>query len=188
MATRSKRVRWIVLVVLALVVAGVGAAVVLSQPELSDARDRVDARWTPLRAPLIARYEALDGVSTAVTDAGAGERAVTKDLDAALARWSDLALQGDNHNDPAAEATSAGELESLARRMRANIAASDRLNTNEGVQVAIGAFDQSVPPPAAVTAYNRAARAYEDQRTGVIRAIVAGILGYESRPQLVLGP
>jgi len=188
MATRHRRVRWIVLVVLVLVAAGAAAAIVLSQPELSDARDRVDARWTPLRAPLAARYEALAGVTTAVTDAGGGDRAVTKELDAALQRWSRLALQGDNHNDPAAEVAVAGELESLARRMRANVAASDRLGSNEAVQVAIGAFDQAVPPPAAVTAYNRAARVYEDERDGIVRALVARVLGYESRPQLVLGP
>jgi hypothetical protein len=177
-----------VLVVLVIVVAGAAAAVVLSQPELSEARDRVDARWTPLRAPLDARYEALDGVAVALTEAGAGDRAFTQDLEAALERWSELALQGDAHNDPAAEAAAAGALESLARRMRANVAASDRLNTNEALQVAIGSFDQAIAPPPAVTAYNRAARAYEDERTGLVRGLVAGILGYESRPQLILGP
>src|SRR5438067_2422450 len=103
----SRRVRRIVLVVVALVIAGAVAAVLLVRPHLQSARDDVDAHWTPLRAPLATRYTALGGVVQALHAAGATDRAVTKDLDAALARWSKLALHGAAHTDAGVEATTA---------------------------------------------------------------------------------
>jgi hypothetical protein len=51
---------------------------------------------------------------------------------------------------------------------------------------AIAAFQGTVPPPPAVTAYNRAVRGYEDERNGLLRGPVASLFGYDSRPQLVL--
>jgi hypothetical protein len=186
--TTARRVRWLVVVAVVLLVAGGVAAVVLVQPDLSDARDRVDARWTPLRAPLAARYTALGGVAQTLTDAGAGERAVTKDLDAALARWSKLALRGDSHTDAGVEAATANELEALARRMRANVLASDKLKANAALTDAIAKYDQTIAPAPAIVAYNRSVQAYEDQREGAIHGFVARILGYDGRAQLVFGP
>ena len=186
MARRARRTRWIVLLVVALVLGGAVAAVVLSQPDLADARDRVDDTWTPLRSPLDSRYDALAVVQQALTEAGAADRAVTQDLAAKLERWSSLAAKDDA--DPGAEVQTADELESLARRVRANVFASDRLRSNPTLAAAIAAFDQAIPPEPAVKAYNRAARRYEDERTGTIRSIVAGVLGFDARAQLVLGP
>jgi len=182
-----RRLRWILLVLVLLMVGGVVAAALLVRPDLVDARDRVDATWAPLRDPLATRYEALGGVATALTTAGAGDRAATKDLSAELARWQAFALRGPKHTDPGAEATTADELEALARRARANVAASGRLSGDPGIAAAFAAFDQAVVAPGAVKAYNRAVRAYEGARTGTIKALVAGALGYDARPVLVLG-
>jgi len=181
-----RRLRWILLLVVALVVAVVAAGAFLVRPGLEDSRDRVDARWTPLRPSLIARYEALGGVETAL-DAVAADRAVAKDLAAQLERWDELALNGPQHTDAGAEAIVANELEALARRVRANILASPRLGNDPALQEAMVAFDQAVVPPAAVDAYNRAVRAYEDERSGFFEGIVASVLGYETRPVLILG-
>jgi len=184
----GRRVRWLVIGAAALAIAGAVAAVVLIEPDLSDARDRVDHRWTPLREPLDARYQALGGVATALHDAGEGDRAVTTDLDSVLARWSKLALRGPTHTDPAREAATANELEALARRVRANIAGSDRLTANTALGAAMGAFDQAVPPaPRAIEAYNRAVRQYEHERSGTINRLVAAALGYDARTLLVVG-
>jgi hypothetical protein len=183
----SRRVRWLIVIALVLVVAGAIAAVLTVQPKLSDARDRVDARWSTLRSPLLARYSALDGVSKSLKDAGEGNRSVTKDLDAALARWSKLALRGAEHTDPGVEASTANELEALARRVRANIVASDRLKTNTALGTALGTFDQSVVSPPDVKAYNAAVRHYEDEREGAIHHLVATILGDKERAQLFVG-
>ena len=179
-----RRVRLLVIVAVVAILAVVAAGVLIS-PKIGDARDRVDARWTPLRPSLAARYEALAAVAAVMHDAGAAERAVTEDLDAALARWSPLALKGPIHTNPAREARVANELEALARRLRANINGSDRLNVNEAVQTALGAFDLAVVAPPTIAAYNRAVRRYEQERSGTVNGLVASIFGYEARPLAV---
>lgn len=181
-----RRFRWILLLVVALVVAAVAAAAFLVRPGLEDGRDRVDARWTPLRPELIARYQALDGVATALATV-APDRTVTTDLQAELERWEEFALRGPRHTDPGGEAVVVNDLEALARRVRANIAGSARLANDEALMLAMAGFDQAVVTPATVEAYNRAVRSYEDERSGFFEGIVAGALGYDSRPVLILG-
>lgn len=181
-----RRFRWIVVLLVAVLVAAIVAALVLVRPDLDDGRDRVDAAWVPLRPPLIARYDALRGVATALAEAGASERSVTADLAAALDRWERSALRGPRHTDPGAEATTANELEGLARRVRANLIVSTRLQGNQPLLDAMAGFDQAVVAPANVRAYNRAARAYEDDRSGFPNRLVADVLGYDPRAMLVI--
>jgi hypothetical protein len=174
------------LVLVVLLIAAVIAAGALMTPDLSDARDRVDARWTPLREPLDARYQALAALSAALHDAGAGERAVVVEIDAVFVRWQDLLVIGPSRADAAREATTANELESLARRVRANIAGSDRLSANEAVLAAVTAFDLTPPAAPIIDAYNRAVRRYERERSGSVKRLLASLLGYESRPVLLV--
>ena len=147
----------------------------------------MDARWSAIRPPLLARYTALGGVAQALKDAGESNRSVTKDLDAALARWSKLALQGAQHTDPGVEASTANELEALARRVRANVT---RVRSPEDQRRARDRT-RSVRPerrsPPDVKAYNAAVRRYEDEREGAIHHLVASVLGYETRAELVVG-
>jgi hypothetical protein len=183
----ARRGRWFVLAVVVLVAVGAAAAWFTVRPDLDTARDRVDAAWTPLRAPLAARYAALGGVAKALTDGGAGDRAVTKDLDAELARWNKLALLGPRHTDAAQEATIANGLEALARRLRANVNASVKLSSNTAITNALLAYDQAVVSIPEVKLYNHAVHAYEDERSGTLHRLVADLLGYDARPVLVLG-
>ena len=182
-----RRFRWIVLLVVALLFAAIVAALLLVRPGLEDGRDRVDARWTPLRPPLIARYDALGGVASSLADAGAGDRAFTTDLQRELGRWRRFALRGPQHTDAATEVSLANGLEELARRVRANMIASEKLRTNEALKSAVEAYDQAIVPEPAVQAYNRAVRAYEGDRSGFFEHLVAGALGYDSRAVLVTG-
>ena len=182
-----RRLRWIVPLLLVVVAASAAAAYLFVQPDLSDGRDRVDAAWLPLRAPLTVRYEALGVLAQALVDAGAADRAVTKDLTATLRRWNRLLLRGPTHTDPGTEAVIANDLEALGRRTRANIAGSARLNTNEAVQAALGAFDLAVVPEPLVGAYNRAVRDYQDARSGTIASLVAKVLTFDPRPVLQVG-
>jgi hypothetical protein len=178
-----RRLVWLALAVVAVVVVLVVIAVLTTQPDLSDRRDQVDRAWTPLRAPLVARYQTLGGVLEAL-DAGGGQgRTVTKDLAATLSQWQRLARV----DDPASQAPLANDLEGLAARVQANVAASDRLNQNATIKSALDAFHRAVVSPPAVAAYNRAVRAYQHARTGTIRRPVADVLGFDARPQLVLG-
>jgi hypothetical protein len=183
-----RRVRWLVLGAVALAIAGAVAAVVTIQPNLSDARDRVDLRWAPLRESLDPRYQALAGVATALQNAGAGDRAVTTALDASLARWSKLALRGPKHTDIELEVATANDLEALARRVTANINGSDRLKNDAALVAAKLAFDQAVPAGFVqmMAAYNHAVRQYEEERSGTIHRLVAAALGYDARPLFVV--
>lgn len=182
-----RRLRWVVPLLLVLALAGAAAAYFLVQPGLSDGRDRVDAAWTPLRAPLTVRYEALGVLTQALVDAGAGDRAVTKDLAEVLQRWDRFALRGPTHTDPGTEAGVANELEALGRRTRANIAGSARLSTNPAVGAALAAFDLAVVPPPLVQQYNRAVRDYQDTRSGAVNSLVAKALSFDARPVLQFG-
>src|ERR1700675_686231 len=117
-----RRLRWILVLLVVLVVAGAAIAVLTTKPDLSDPRDRVDARWLVVRPSLLDRYAALTGVEQALVAAGGPDRAVTRDLRTELARWKSLAAQPAADADPGAEATAANDLEALARRARANMA------------------------------------------------------------------
>ena len=165
-----------------LAVAAAVVAVLTVRPDLADARDRVDTAWTPLRAPLVARYQALAGVEVALDGAGASTRTVTKDLTAALTRWQhDAAV-----DDPAAQAPLANDLEGLALRVKANLVASARLQADPAIGSALGVFDRAVVSPPAVSAYNTAVVAYQHARTGTIRRVVADVFGFDGRPELEL--
>jgi hypothetical protein len=178
-----RRLGWLVLAVVTLTVLAVVLAVVTVRPDLADKRDRTDRAWTPLRVPLVARYQALAGVEVALHMAGAGSRTVTKDLDAALTRWRQVARV----DDPATQAPLADDLEGLALRVKANLVASPRLQSDPGVGAAVGGFDRTVVSPPAVDAYNRAVVAYQHARTGTIRGLAADAFGFGARPELKLG-
>jgi hypothetical protein len=182
-----RRLRWILLVLVLLLVGAVVAAALLVRPKLMDAEAAVDTAWTPLRAPLAARYTALGGVATALTAAGETDRPVTTELTAELERWNALALRGPKHTDATAEARAADQLEALARRARANVAGSARLAADPAITAAFAAFDTAIVPPKDIAAYNRAVRKYQDTREGRLESIVANVLGYEARPELVVG-
>jgi hypothetical protein len=175
-------VKWLALAVVALVVAGLVVAVVTVQPRLSNARDAVDHAWAPLRVPLVARYEALNGVRVALDAAGAQTRGVTKDLTAALAQWQRI----DQTDDPGAQAPLADELEALALRARANVSHSARLLSNTAVLGAFGAFDKAIVSPPQVAVYNRAVHTYQQRRTSTAGRLVAGLFGFGDRPLLLI--
>jgi hypothetical protein len=178
-----RRLPWIGLAVVALAAVALVMAVVTIRPDENDARDRVDRAWTPLRTPLVARYQTLGGVLQALDGAGARGRLVTRDLTVTLQRWQRVARV----DDPGLQTPLANELEALAARAKANVSASDRLNADPTVKAALSAFDQVVVSPPVVAAYNRAVDAYEHARTGTIRRLVADVLGFDARPQLTLG-
>jgi hypothetical protein len=182
-----RRALWLLALLVVLVALATGAAVALVKPDLDEARARTDRAWTPLRAPLVTRYDALAGVVGPLTAAGAGDRGVTVALRDGLARWHDLAAHGDTRADTSAEAVTANQLEALARRLKANVGASARLHNDAAVAVALAAFDQASVLPPTVADYNLAARKYAKVRAGTIERIVEGAIGDGTRPELVLG-
>jgi hypothetical protein len=182
-----RRLKWIVLLLVAVVAVGAVVAVLTTRPHLSDARDRLDRRWFTLRPSLQTRYATLTPVEQALVAAGGPDRDVTRDLRAELAHWKDLSGRSRADADPGAEATAANALEALARRTKANMT-NGKLSGNQALTSALQAFDTAVPtPPNAVGAYNDAVRAYQRERGGTVHSAVAWLLGYGQRPQLILG-
>jgi hypothetical protein len=180
----SRRFRWILLALVLVVVGGAVALVVIERPKLDDARNAVDARWKPLVAPgaLVVRYQKLEGALSAFDAAGGKDRAVSKDLHAALDAWQRALKSGAS----GAQATSADALEAQAARLRANVNGSDRLKSDPAVNDALTAFAGTKPPDALIAAYNTAVRQYQQQRTGTGQRPVARVFGYDARPILVL--
>jgi hypothetical protein len=181
----SRRIRWILLALLVVVVGGVVAVVLTQQPKLDDARTEVDTTWKPLRAPdqLVLRYQTLQGALTAFDAAGAQDRDVSRDLHAALAAW-DRALR-DGSADAQAEA--ANTVEAQGARLVTNALRSERIKLNQPVTDALTRFTNTKPDPKLVAAYNRAARDYEDKRTTALAQPVARVFGFDARPTLQLG-
>jgi hypothetical protein len=180
----SRRFRWILLVLVVAVVGGAAALVVVERPKLQDARDAVDARWKPLRAPdaLVLRYQKLAGALSAFDAAGGADRSVSKDLHAALDAWNRALKSG----DAGAQASNADAVENQARRLRANVDGSDRLRADAAIIDALTSFAGTHPPARLVTSYNAAVRRYENERTSTWSRPVARVLGYDARPVLIL--
>jgi hypothetical protein len=179
-----RRLPWILAALLVLVVGGAIALVVVEKPDLDDARDAVDARWEPLRAPLTARYDQLGAALAALNAAGGGDRSVAQALTSELAAWQKAVKDG----DPGTQAEVANRLEGDAARLRANVFVAPRLAESNELTSAISAFAGTAPPIDLVRAYNRAVRDYEDARNDSLRKPVARLFGYDSRPILVIAP
>jgi len=181
----SRRARWILLALLVVVVGAVVALVVTQQPKLDDARSKVNTAWKPLRAPdqLPLRYQKLEGALSAFDAAGGKGRGVSTDLHAALDRWN-RSLHTD---DAGAQVAAANALEAQGTRLVSNVNGSERIKGDAAVTDAVVAFTTTKPNPLRVVAYNRAARDYEDERSGTLAQPVARILGFDERPVLALG-
>jgi hypothetical protein len=180
----SRRTRWILLVLIVVVVGGAVALTLSERPKLDDARTAVDTRWKPLPGPdqLALRYQKLEGALSAFDAAGGRDRSVSKDLHAALDAWN-RSLKG---GDAGTQAQAANVVEAQATRLLANALGSERLKADPAVAQSLVQFSTTKPNPALVAAYNRAVRAYEDERTGTLQRPVARVFGFDARPLLVL--
>lgn len=184
---RSRLRVLLVVVVLVVIVGGAAVAVLTTKPDLDDAQARVDEQWTPLRKPLQLRYRVLAGLTDQVTQAGGGDREAVQELGTVLARWDELAADGDAHADAGAEAKTANQLEALAQRLKATVLGSARLADAQGVKDGITLLDTTIAPQPLMRAYNRAVRDFQEMREQTLDRIVASVFGIEERSLLVPG-
>ena len=180
----GRRIRWTVLALVVVIVTGIVILVITVRPGLQDDAAEVRRTWRPLVEPLGVRYATLNNVVGALEDAGNGDREITRELARTLGTWDLLAAT----TDDSGQAKTANELESLAARVRAIVAGSERLRTNEGITNAIAGFDGARINPRLVTKYNDSVLEYERNRDGTLRNIVASLDGYEAQPTLQLTP
>jgi hypothetical protein len=181
----SRRIRWILLALLVVIVGGAIALVLTQQPKLDDAQAKVDDRWKPLRGPdqLPLRYQKLEGALSAFDAAGGTDRGVSRELHAALDRWNRSLKNG----DAGEQADAANAVEAQGTRLLANALGSERMKQDKAVTDALTAFATTTPDTTLVAAYNQAVRDYEDERTGTLAQPVAKVFGFDARPVLVLG-
>lgn len=177
-----RRTRWILLALVVLLVGGAVAVALTQQPKLDDSRSDVNATWAALRTPLDARYQSLSDALVAFANGGGGDRAVAKDLGAALSAWT----KARQAKDPAREVEAANAVEAQASRLVANTQVT-RFSGNTALTQALDAFDGHLPPQDAVTAYNRAVTKYQKARDSTLGAPVARVLGFDERPTFVFG-
>lgn len=180
----TRRVRRAALVIVVLLLAGAAALLFVGRGRLDDARSKVDDTWKPLRTSLAQRYFTLAVVDTAFRDAGAGDRAVARDLARLLDQWG--RQQNADEIDADAEAETANRLEGVARRIIAAYNASARLKEKEALVAAIEGFQAATVPTPPLTAYNDAVRDYQETRDSVLWAPTADLFGYDARPALTL--
>jgi len=181
----GRRIRWIALALVVVIVTGTVILVITVRPGLQDDAQEVRRTWRPLLQPLAVRYGTLPGVVGALDAAGNGNRDLTKQLKRRVDDWELLKTTSDDSE----QAKAADDLESLAARIRASVAGSFRLKGNDGLNKAIAAFDAAKVPPALLRNYNDAVLRYERNRDGMLRNIVASIDGYDAQPTLQLtGP
>jgi hypothetical protein len=168
---------------LIVLVAAAAILVATARPKLRDTHDAVTARWTAVAPELDPRYDRLRDANGAAKAVGGPPRAVTADIDAALARWNRLRER--SPGDVIGGVRAANELEALRRRLEANISASARLRDDQGVQQALAALSGLEVPPE-VRAFNAAVADYESERNGFLRGPVTQLFGYEEIPALDL--
>jgi hypothetical protein len=182
----SRRLRRPLILGVVLLLVGAVALVLTGRPRLEDDRNRVDERWTTLRAPLAQRYDQLAVVRDQLEQAGAGDRDVALDLDRELERWQRLRRSSDDEADAAAEAAASNRLEGLATRATSAVMNSGRLSAVAPLVEAVMALGQTVPPAEAVSAYNDAAERYQKARESLRFTLLARFLSYDARPALVV--
>jgi hypothetical protein len=182
----SRRVRRLAILAFIFLLVGTVALVLTGRPRLDDDRSRVDEHWTPLRVPLGMRYDQLAAVLAQLEAAGAEDRDVSQDLDRELSRWEDLRRSSPDEADAGAEAEASNRLEALAARATSTVTNSARLSTVTPLVDAVTVLGQTLPPADAVNAYNDAAERYQRTRESFRYTLVARLLGFDSRPALVV--
>jgi len=178
-----RRFRWILLALFVAILGGATALVVVENPKLDDARSAVDTRWIPLRVALVPRYEKLDTALGAFDAAGGSERSVSRSLHVQMKAWRDAVRNGDANT----QVQGANRLEAEARRLSANVFASERLRGVALLNQAIAGFAASAPGADLVKRYNASVHSYEQERESTLQRPVARLLGYDARPVFAFG-
>jgi hypothetical protein len=172
-----------VVIVLVIVVALV--LVFTSRPSLEDARNEVDTNWDVAAPKLNERFVLLTSATQAVLNTPGPTGEIAKDVDEALKRW----VRAEEAKDRDAAIDTANDLDGLGRRLVTVVRSSPRLSADANVTGPIDAYaNAAAAPPAELAAFAEAVRAYEQERQGPVRGVVADVFGYEAVPTLAVPP
>lgn len=179
------RFKWVVLALVVVVIGGAVALVLVERPQLDDARTAARQAWKPLTADdqLPLRYQKLEGALSAFDAVGGQDRAVSRDLHAALKAWSAATKDGDT----SAQVEAANTVEAQGARLWANVTGSARFAEQAAVKDALAAWAGTKPPAPLIQRFNRASRSYEDSRNDLLARPVALLLSFDAIPTFQLG-
>jgi hypothetical protein len=166
------------LLIAAVIVMGF-TAILVTRPDLQKAEDKVDATWRALETKLTARYELLSAADERLRTIPGPVQQIATDVDAAFARWQ--TFRGNASVD--AQVKAANTLEALGRRLVVTAARSPRVAADQVTKNAIALYVDDDGLAGGET-FNAAVAAYQEERRGPIRGIVASLLGQEDVPAL----
>jgi hypothetical protein len=159
--------------VVALLVVAVLVLVFTARPNLQHAKTQVKQQWTPLERALTVRYFVLATANASVHNTPGPVHQLVGPVDAALGRWSTLQR---TKAGIGSKVEAANSLEALGRRLMAAARRSPRVQG--AARTKIDAY-AAAAVPAGATAFDRAVRNYQRQRTGPARRTLAALLGYD---------
>jgi hypothetical protein len=174
---RLRAVRFVVPLVIVAVLVAAASSVLATRPGIDDAHNKVDASWNALAAELGQRYSLLANADERLGALPGPVAAIALEVDAAITRW-----QGRRGTAPVDEQVAAANtLEALGRRLVVTAAASPAVANDAAAKQALAEYlaDQSF---AQAGAFNAAVAAYEAERRGPVRRLVASVFGNGSIP------
>jgi hypothetical protein len=175
--------RWTVLVIVA-VAAGAAVLLLTTRPRLDDRRATVEDRWRTTMAQAKEHIDALSALDQQVRKAGP-TRDPSRAVAAALSQWSDAASGTNVQSQIEALNTVQG---AGARLLALVDDPTRRYHGVAAVQQARNAYTASALPAATVAALNASIQRYNDARGGVLRRIVANLLGDDAYSKLATEP
>ncbi len=156
---------------------GVG---LLSRQEMTDRESKAEREAKPLLAKLPARYDQVGALLTAIQDVSS-DRSILAAGTGALTRWNDVA----NGSDLRAAISAANDVESIIARAKTVVVASPKLLAAAPIQEAFAAIDAAVPVVEDVSTFNEAVQAFQDQRNGLFRSLVASVFDVQPIPRFL---
>jgi hypothetical protein len=181
-------VRVLVVVLIGLVLVAGLTSVFTARPDLQTAKRNVDKTWTTLQADVAAHDRLLGQANDQLRKEQGPIRDLVTDVDAALGRWNSATHGG----SVATQVRAANDLEELGRRLVAAARHSPRVAADVAAKQAV---DQYAADPdfakATLTtsvAYNKAVAAYEHERRGPVRSLVAKLLRDDEIPAFAPAP
>jgi hypothetical protein len=178
-----RRLRRLVLLAILAVAAGAGVLFLTTRPRLDDRRATVERDWRALRPQVDARVDALEALDLQIRKAGP-VRDQSEAVAAAVHDWQH-ATSGSGNLEDAILATN--ELEGAGRRLLAlSLDPHRRYHSLPAVLDAATQYATRALPRADVQHVNTAVARYDDARGGVLRRLVADLLGDDALPRLVV--
>ncbi len=165
-------IRVLLPVLILVAIVGAVASVLSARPDLQKAKRQVDDAWTALIPHLDSHYGALALADGQLRNIQGPVHQLVTEADDAIAHWSNVR----RHVAVSEQVRAANSVEAIGRRLVATATVSPRVNGNAKQALAAYAADNSITA-AIASEFNADVAAYERERRGPVRRVVASVLG-----------